>query len=103
MTWDAMPTMEEVREVMQEVATTRAQVRIATLELELFEARMDQIKPRSTSAKKLGVDDATLEESLKLRRQLIDYKNQLDKWEMALEFLNYRKELYKAEAYRVRA
>lgn len=100
--WNEMPDALEVYEAMQSMVAARARLRAASLELEIFEAQMAKLAPRNVAARKIGIDEETFERALLLNRALIEAKNELDKWEVLIDFLNFRKEMYKAEAYKVR-
>lgn len=97
------PNAEDVQEALTQRATAKAEVRIAELNLEIFGAKMSKEKPRDTAVRVIGVDETTFQESLGLRKALLEARAKLDRFEAAVEYLQYAKEMYKAQSYNGRA
>lgn len=101
-TW-RQPDSKEVEDALMQQAAAKAAVASAELLVEMFEARMDKEKPRTPWARKLGIDEATNIEAINIRASLLATKQQLGRWDAVVTFMQFSKEIYKADSFSSRA
>lgn len=96
MDWRDPPDINEVRNVLSQRASVLGQMKSAKAELEYWEAYCTRVKPRTPHVRILGVDEESERELTRLRREVLEYELALAHIEGELDFLNYRKDIFKS-------
>jgi hypothetical protein len=97
------PDASRMHACINRAVLARTKLRAAKLELALYQAEMDIRKPRSPSARMLGVDDESERRMRSLHTAVMDAENEVDEYESELKFEEYIKETAKMRAYQSRA
>lgn len=102
MSWTDTPNFDEVHDILKRRASLSGRIRITELNIQLLEAEIGLEKPRNTHIRFLG-SDGNRERMQSLRVELVNLRNELDEVEAEIKFLDYRKDIFRAVAYRERA
>jgi hypothetical protein len=99
--WRSLPSADQVHGWLRLQSQLKAKVRSIKLEIQLEEARIGKKKPRDTSARVIGVDE---EQSpiVYLRKALLDAEANLDEIESELKMFEFRRDIFRALAYKER-
>ncbi len=100
--WSELPDITDVRSALKAQAKLRAQLKVAELELEQFQAFLVQRKPRDSSVKLVGVDEQTRIKLDDLLRKVVAIKGELDEVDAEVKFNDFRREAAKIVSYRGR-
>jgi len=100
--WSDLPSFDEVQELLKRRASISAEIRMLELRLQWKEAEISVEKPRNTSVRIIGYDDETREFMLTMREALATKRGELDVLDAELKLLDYRKDIFRALAYRER-
>lgn len=100
MSWDDIPTSDEVKDALDRVARLRAQLRVAELELEIAQAEISQIAPRNRAARIIGVDAESREKLQGLLYAVTNARALLEEAEADVSFNTHRINMAKSLNYR---
>lgn len=100
--WESFPDLEDVRGALMNQAELKTQLKIAKLELEIYQAELCQRKPRDASVKIVGVDDISKQHLEGLMRRVITVEEQLEHVDATVKFNSHRIEVAKAISYKGR-
>lgn len=100
--WEDLPDIMDVREALKKQAGVRAQLKVAELELEQFQAFLVQRKPRDSSVKLVGIDEQTRIKLDDLLRRVVALKGELDDIDAEVKFNDFRREAAKIVSFRGR-
>lgn len=101
-TWEDLPDINEVRDALFNQADIKAQLKIAKLDLEIYQAMMAKEKPRDTSVKLIGVDDQSRDRLQDLLNRVRHCESDLDRADATVKFHSYRLEAAKVIGYKTR-
>lgn len=104
MKWQ-LPDPEEVRQALDALARAKAAVEKAKLDIEVFEVEQAQKHGASTArgmVRKYGTTENDMQKSLALRAQLVEALTSLYVAQARVDYLNYCKDMYRAESYAAR-
>lgn len=99
---DEFPDLEDVRNALLNQADLKTQLKIAKLELEIYQAELCQRKPRDSTVRVVGLDDVSKQHLEGLMRRVITIEEQLDYMDATVKFNSHRVEIAKAISYRGR-
>lgn len=99
---DQFPDLEDVRNALLNQADLKTQLKIAKLELEIYQAELCQRKPRDSTVRIVGVDDISKQQLAELMRRIIHIEEELDYVDATVKFNSHRVEIAKAISYRGR-
>lgn len=102
MDWSELPDINDVYESLKQQADLKARHRIAKLRLEMYQAEMVQRKPRDSSVKVVGVDEASRKILAGLLEAVAEIEGQLDQLDANVKFNDYRREAAKIVGFRTR-
>jgi len=100
--WEEIPNITDVREMLLRQAGLKAALKIAKLELEIYQSELTQKHPRNSSVKLVGVDDESKNKLSQLLRRVIDVETELDIVDAEVRFNAHRLDTAKALMYRGR-
>ena len=100
--WAELPDISDVRDALYTQANIKAQLKIAKLELEIYQADMAPQKPRDSSVKLIGIDDTSRAHIQELLNRVVSVESELDTVDASVKFHSYRLEAAKALMYRSR-
>jgi hypothetical protein len=100
--WEILPDAGEVHTSLMRQADLKARLKIAKLELEIYQAELVRSKPRDTSVKLIGIDDETRARVRELLQRVIDVEVELDTVDAQVKFNNHRVDAAKMLAYKTR-
>lgn len=100
--WRELPDIDEVAAALKRQAFLKAQLRIAKLHLEMYQAEMARRKPRDSTVKLIGVDDATRADLKGLFDRVNEIEELLGEIEADITFYNYRRDAAKIMSYQGR-
>lgn len=100
--WYELPTQEEVHRYLKERAMLKADIETLANALQIAQAQVSQRKPRDTAARIIGIDEASSQQLLSLQNKIAELRGSLALADAEIEFHNYKREIYKALAYRER-
>ncbi|RMD80621.1 MAG: hypothetical protein D6823_03220 [Chloroflexi bacterium] len=104
MKWQ-LPDPEEVRHALDVLARAKAKVEQIKLDIDIFEAEQARKHGASTArglVRKYGTTDEDFQQSLTLRTRLLEAMSELYAAQATVDYLNYCKDMYRAEAYAAR-
>lgn len=99
MAWQ-QPDAAEVEQALRRFVAAKAGLRVAQLELDMYEASIALSHPRNTAVRKVGFDDTSARRLQELHSAVLQAEREVDEAEATVTFLNYAKEMYKADSYR---
>ncbi len=102
MSWEDLPDITDVRTALKQQADIRAQLKIAKLELEQYQAWLVQRKPRDASVKLVGIDEQSRIRLDELLNKVVMLEGKLDDIDADVKFNDYRREAAKIMSYRGR-
>lgn len=88
--WSDLPDFEEVQQSIRDQHDTKARLKVAKLELEIYQARLTQIKPRDASVKLVGVDEESAARLRALFDRIIELETVLEQLDATVKFNDYR-------------
>jgi hypothetical protein len=97
--WDSLPDINEVRDALRKQAQLRAELKVARLELEQYQAWLSQRKPRDSSVKLVGIDEQTRLKLDTLLQHVAKLEGDLDHVDADVKFNDYRREACKIMSY----
>lgn len=100
--WNEAPDFDEVRQTFRELAAAKAELRVAELNLQIEQALMDRARPRTPHVRVIGIDDESRERLRVLHLEVTKWRAEVDMHEANSTFLQYRKDMYKAQSYKDR-
>lgn len=98
--WESIPDIHEVRDTLLNQADCRTRLKIAKLELEIFQAEMAQCKPRDPSVRIVGIDADTRAKLATLFQNVLNAEEALSHVDAEVKFNNHRIDSAKALMYR---
>lgn len=98
--WNDPPDYDEVRQRLDERARLTGRLRSLELELTIAQAKIAKIAPRNPAARVIGTNDENGAELISLQQSIMRTKNDLDVVEAEIDFLNFRRDIYKTESYK---
>lgn len=100
--WAELPGIDDVYSSLKKQAQIKARLRVAKLELEIYQAKMTQAKPRTTSVKLVGVDEQSEVRLYELLLSVANLESELDELDAEVKFNEYRREAAKIISYKQR-
>ncbi len=100
--WESVPDIHEVRDALFQQAACRARLKIAKLELDIYQAELVQRKPRDASVKIIGVDDESRAKLHELQLHVLSAEDELNRIDAEVKFNSHRIDAAKAFMYRNR-
>ena len=94
--WRDPPDIYDVRQAISDRAAVLGLLKAVKAELEYWEAYCTKEKPRTPHVRVLGVDDNSAKELSRLRQELLKYEIELARIDGELDFLNYRRDIFKS-------
>lgn len=102
MNWSDLPDIYEVRNALREMVHAKARLRALELELTIAQADISVRAPRNTAARIVGIDEGTRVNLIRLQREIIAAKDNLDHWDAEVRFHDFRKDAAKVTGYKTR-
>lgn len=102
MNWDDIPSAEEVEAALNDLATKRAELRVAELELEIAQSEVSVLSPRNKAARIIGVDAQSREKLFGLQNQVLVCKERVENAEAQVTLNKHRIDMAKALSFRGR-
>lgn len=99
MTWREPPDIHEVQSTIKQRAALIAEIKALKVDLDYWEAYCTREKPRTPYVRVLGVDAESSEQIQTLRRTIMEKEQELALVDGSMEFLNFRKDLFKSYAF----
>lgn len=100
--WETLPEFDAVREALTQQAALKARLKIAKLELEIYQSELMRLKPRDSTVKLIGIDDASRIRLRTLFDAVSEIEKTLDSVDANVKFHSYRLDAAKALMYRSR-
>lgn len=100
--WRDLPDIQDVADALNQQGVLKARLRVAKLQLEIYQAELVRKKPRDSTVKLIGIDDASKAQLVLLFEKVNAIEEQLGDVEAAITFYNYRKEAAKIMSYQGR-
>jgi len=100
--WSELPDIMEVYDALRKQADLKAQLRIAKLTLEIYQAKLCKEKPRDASVKLVGIDDESREQLANYLNHVAQLEGELDKIDADVKFNSHRIDASKAMSYKMR-
>lgn len=100
MNWDDIPSADEVNSALNHLTMSRAELRVAELDLSIAQAEMSRISPRSTAARIIGVDDESRARLYDLQNRVLECKRIVEEAEASVQFNKHRIDLVKSLNYK---
>jgi len=100
--WEELPDITEVRSALFNQADIKAQLKIAKLDLEIYQAELTKEKPRDSSVKLIGIDDTSRGRLQDLMNRVRHLESDLDRADAEVKFHAYRLEAAKMIGYKTR-
>lgn len=96
LTWNDLPDFDAVQKTLDDQSDTKARLKVAKLELEIYQAKMMQRGPRAAYVKLIGVDEESAAHLAALLQKVVDLEIQLDGLDAEVAFNNYRRDIIKS-------
>lgn len=102
MNWDDIPSAEEVEAALNDLATKRAELRVAELELEIAQSEVAVLAPRNKAARIIGVDEESRLKLQGFQYSVLNCKELVEKAEARVTLNKHRIDMAKSLSYRGR-
>lgn len=96
MTWREPPDIHEVQSTIKQRAAIVSELKALKVDLDYWEAYCTKEKPRTPYVRILGVDEESSLNIHSLRRTIMEKEQELAVLDGTMEFLNFRKDLFKS-------
>lgn len=100
--WKELPDINAVADALKLQALLKTRLRIAKLQLDMYQAEMSRTKPRDATVKLIGVDEHTKAKLQALFDVVCQIEDELGQVEADITFYNYRKDAAKIMSYQGR-
>jgi hypothetical protein len=100
--WEELPDVMDVHGALMKQANLKALVKMAKLELEIYQAELSNKIPRNSSVKLVGHDDESRDRLRILLNRLVELESELDVVDAEVKFNSHRIEAAKMLAYKNR-
>lgn len=100
--WNELPDILDVHDTLKRQADLKAQLRIAKLTLEIYQATLTKEKPRDSSVKLIGIDAESRAQLENYLRHVAELEGELDKVDADVKFNGHRIEGARAMMYKNR-
>ena len=100
--WSELPDIMEVYDALRKQAELKAQLRIAKLTLEIYQAKLSKEKPRDASVKLIGIDDESRAQLENYLKHVAEIEGELDRVDADVKFNSHRIDASKAISYKMR-
>jgi hypothetical protein len=98
--WSELPDVNDVYDSLKQQAALRAQLKVAKLQLEIYQAELCKAKPRDTSVKLLGIDEESRAKLAEMFSAILTLESALDEIDAQVKFNSQRIEAAKLMSFR---